>query len=130
MVQEAERQAGVPIVVIVVGRFVRLVAKGAADAGREEIPKPLVLKGITDRSLDRIRVAEHLGIIRRPIVGEAKAPLAAGPSYRTLQFKIVDLAVSARIGIGEAADREGVVPPFGRDTGTVVDLDAFPKLGV
>src|SRR5262245_44731140 len=95
VVEEAKRQAGVPIDVIGGNLLVRLESNRAANAGREEIPKPLVLKGITDRSLDRIRVAEHLGIIRRPIVEEAKAPLAAGPSDATLQLKIVDFAVSA-----------------------------------
>src|SRR5262249_52086644 len=53
VVHEAERQAGVPINVIGGNLLVRLESDEGADAGREEIPKPLVLKGITDRSLDR-----------------------------------------------------------------------------
>src|SRR5262245_44942235 len=123
-------QTGVPISVIIGNLLVRLESDEGADAGREEIPKPLVLKGITARSLDRIRVAERLEIIRRPIVVDEKAPLAFGPSYGTLKLEIVDVVVSARIGVCEAADREGDVLPLRRDAGTVVDLDAFPKLGV
>src|SRR5262249_43303052 len=122
VVHEAERQTGVPISVIIGNLLVRLESDEGADAGREEIPKPLVLKGITDRSLDRIRVAERLEIIRRPIVVDEKAPLAAGPSCGTLKLEIVDV-VLARIGICEAADREGDVLPLGRDAGAVVDLD-------
>src|SRR5262245_15437357 len=131
VLEEAKGQASIPIRVVVGNVLIRLEANGAADAGREEAP-PLVLEGIGDRSLDRIRVAEHLEIIRRPPVADGKGPLAGGPRRTALHLQIVDVWIRglARIVVIIGGEGEGDLAPFRRNAATVVDLDSLAVFGI
>jgi hypothetical protein len=90
VLQETKGQASIPIRVVVGNLVERLESELAADGGREEIPQ-LPFEGIAKRSIDRIRLAECLEEIWRPIVVDGKRPLAASPRRTALHLEIADI---------------------------------------